>query len=284
MAQRVGITRRTLARLMREARKNAGLKGGTAAQQAGLTAPTLSKYERAEHPWPPAVVYQLSDLYGLPPNDRDTLVELAKQPPLGAWATATPEWFSPYVGAESEATEIALYHDALVPGLFQVADYARALISAAPRPPSAAELEERVSVRMRRQQRLQGDAPLRCRAVVNEAALHRAVGDTNTMRRQLQHLLDVSEYEGVELRVLPFSVGAHAASEGSFVYLRFPDIIDGLPSGDVVYIEHAAGSLFLEPPDDTAKFARLHQAVCDAALTPTSTRDFIRSLLRSDYS
>ncbi|GAB3473963.1 Scr1 family TA system antitoxin-like transcriptional regulator [Nocardiopsis coralliicola] len=103
------------------------------------------------------------------------------------------------------------------------------------------------------------------------------------MRRQLSHLLEVSEYDAVELRVLPFSAGAHTGIEGSFVHLRFPDIIDGLPSGEVVYIEHATGSVFLESPEDTTQSAALHQAVRDTALGADTTRDLINSLLRSEY-
>ncbi|SDP65343.1 Helix-turn-helix domain-containing protein [Streptomyces sp. cf386] len=55
------------------------------------------------------------------------------------------------------------------------------------------EIEQFVEVRLARQQRLAGDAPLRLWAVLSEAVLLQQVGGPEVMKAQLQQLWDVSE-------------------------------------------------------------------------------------------
>ena len=284
VAQTVGIARRTLSRVMREARRAVGVRAGDAAVQVGVTPGTLSKYEKSEHPWPPAVVYALSDMYKLSPGDRDKLVDLARQREPGWWQTSSiPEWFAPYIGVEAEAAELDHYHDGLIPGLCQTVDYARALIAAVADTDDTDRVDGHAAVRIRRQQRLTGDAPLRFSAVFNESALHRVVGGVEVMREQLDHLLKMSELPNIDLRCLPFSAGAHAGTEGSFVLLRFPDVIEGVNSGDAVYIEYAIGGLFLEKEPETAYYQGLYHKAQGAALGRQETRQLIQRCLDEKY-
>jgi transcriptional regulator with XRE-family HTH domain len=270
---------------MREARRAQGVQASAAAAQVGVTAGTFSKYERSEHPWPPAVVYALGDMYGLDPDDRDRLVELAKERDADRWWPTVPEWFSPYLGAESEAAEVLNYDDGLVPGLAQTPDYARALISSMPGAADQGQVEDNVAARIRRQQRLMADSDsaLRFSAVFNESALHRVIGGPDVMREQLQHLAKVAGLPNVDLRCLPFSAGAHAGTEGNFVILSFPELIEGVDSGDAVYIEYARGGLFLEKEADTEHYHTLYQQIQDSALNQAETQDLIQQLLDEQY-
>lgn len=283
MPPRVGIIRRTLSRVMREARRAKGIQGTTAAAQMGFSAGTLSKYERSEHPWPPPVVYALADMYGLAPADRDRLVELAKERDLDRWWPSVPDWFAPYLGAESEAEAVYNYDDGLVPGLAQTPEYAQALIEAMPNGHDAQQVSDHVTARVRRQRRLTEEHPLQVTAVFNESALHREVGGVEVMREQLVHLLEVSRLANVDLRCFPFSAGAHAGTEGNFVILRFPVIIDDVVSGDAVYIEYARGGLFLERPVDTEHYHGLFEKIQQRALGPEQTRQLVQHLLDDKY-
>lgn len=283
VAPSVGIARRTLSRVMREARRAAGVRAGDAAVQVGVSPGTLSKYEKSEHPWPPAVVYALSDMYKLGEEDRNKLVDLARQREPGWWQTsAVPGWFAPYLGVESEAAELDNYEDALVPGLCQTVDYARELISAVTEDDTD-RTEGRAAARVRRQQRLTSHNPLRFSAVFNESALHRVVGSTEVMREQLTHLLDMTHLPNVDLRCVPFATGAHVATEGNFVLLRFPDLIEGVNSGDAVYIEYAIGGLFLEQESETSYYQGLFRKVQGAALNQQETRKLIQQKLDEKY-
>lgn len=283
MAQSIGIARRTLSRVMREARRAAGVRAGDAAVQVGVSPGTLSKYEKSEHPWPPAVVYTLGDMYKLTHEDRDKLVDLARRREPGWWQTsAVPEWFAPYLGVESEAAELDNYNDGLIPGLCQTVDYARALIGAITEDDTD-QLDGRAAARVRRQQRLSDSDPLRFSAVFNESALHRVIGGTEVMREQLVHLLEMSELSNVDLRCVPFSAGAHAGTEGNFVLLRFPGLIKEVDSGDAVYIEYAIGGVFLEQQSETSYYQGLFRKVQTAALAPQETRTLIQQFLDDKY-
>ena len=66
------------------------------------------------------------------------------------------------------------------------------------------------------------------------------------MRGQIQALIEATERPNVQIQLLPFRVGGHAAAGGAFTILRFADT--ELP--DVVYIEQLTGALYLDKRDD----------------------------------
>ena len=55
--------------------------------------------------------------------------------------------------------------------------------------------------------------------VLDEAVLHRPVGGSRVMVGQLCRLLDDGQRDNIDIRVLPFHVGAHPAVAGAFVLL-----------------------------------------------------------------
>lgn len=280
-----GVTRRTISRVMRKARVQAGIKSGAAAKHAGIAPGTLTKYEQSENPWPVPVVHILAEYYGLSSEDRDKVVDLARRRELGWWHRhqEIPGWFEAYVGLESEAHTVLSYEDGLIPGLLQTAAYTRAVIAADVDADSDEQIEGHITVRMRRQQRLTDDNPLRLSVVVNESALYRSIGGAAVMREQLQFLLERIELPNVDMRILPFEVGAHAASEGSFVIMRFPNLLEDVTFGDVVLIEYRVGALYLEEEHETASFAKVFERLQAAALDPIQSTKRIQQLLDSRY-
>ncbi|TDC73702.1 hypothetical protein E1285_44385 [Actinomadura sp. 7K507] len=62
-------------------------------------------------------------------------------------------------------------------------------------------------------------------------AIRRVVESGRVMREQIEHLADIADRPGVQLQVLPFEAGAHAAMETPFVILGFD-----APDPDVVYV------------------------------------------------
>ncbi|MDA8369214.1 MAG: DUF5753 domain-containing protein [Nocardiopsaceae bacterium] len=270
---------------MRQARLRAGIKSGAAAQHAGIAAGTLTKYEKAENPWPVPVVHILAEYYGLSNEDRDKVVDLARRRELGWWQRHQdiPEWFEAYVGLEAEAHTVLNYEDGTIPGLLQTGDYARAVIAADIDAGSSEQIESHVSVRMRRQERLTADTPVTFSAVFNESALYREVGGSAVMREQLRLLIDRSELPNLDVRVLPFEAGAHAASEGSFVLMQFPNLLEGVSFGDVVLVEYRVGALYLEEEHETASFARVFQRLQETSLDPHESVKRIRRVLDERY-
>ena len=109
-----------------------------------------------------------------------------------------------------------MYEPQVVPGLLQTKPYAEALINGALPESRRLDVEKRVGVRMRRQDRINvPEDPLRLWAVVDEAALRRVVGDRQLMREQLEHLVEQSQLPHVTVQVLPFDMGAHPGSPGT---------------------------------------------------------------------
>ncbi|MFE9041227.1 Scr1 family TA system antitoxin-like transcriptional regulator [Streptomyces sp. NPDC007818] len=138
-----------------------------------------------------------------------------------------PSWFRPYAEMEAKATYLCIFQAQLVDGLLQTEDYARALMSAR----FESDLDGLVAGRMERQRILVREHPPLFWVVMSEAALRQEIGGRAIMRQQLAHLLEMQEREWVKLQILPFAVGAHAGSLGSFTLLRFDD------DPDLVYTE-----------------------------------------------
>lgn len=280
-----GVTRRTIARVMKRARIRAGVKSGTAARHADISPGTLTKYEKAENPWPVPIVYVLSEFYGLSQEDRDKLVDLARQKELGWWHRHRdiPEWFESYVGLESEAHTVLNYEDGTIPGLLQTADYARAVISADVDAGTDEQNEAHVTVRLQRQKRLSEDEPLQLNAVMNESALYRTVGSAEIMRDQLTALLERAELPNVDLRVLSFDAGAHPANEGSFAIMQFPDLLANVSFDDVVLVEYRAGAVYLEKEHEIEPFSRIFHQLQTQALSPEESVKRIQRISSERY-
>jgi hypothetical protein len=176
-----------------------------------------------------------------------------------------------YVGLEEEASEIRTYEPELIPGLLQTEGYSRAVVLADVEVPPDDEVEQSIAVRMRRQERLQGEDAPKMWVVLNEAALRREVGGPETMREQLRHLIEVSRPNKVVIQVLSYGAGAHPAMDGSFVILRFPEPADP----DVAYVQYRRGSLYLEEPSDVGAYAEVFDHLRARALGPDESRALI---------
>jgi hypothetical protein len=97
------------------------------------------------------------------------------------------------------------------------------------------------------------------------------------MRRQLERLVEVAGLPSVTIQVLPFGAGVHPAMDGGFSILGFPEPSD--PS--VVYLENAAGSVYLEELDEVARFDRTFTHIIAKALSPEDSRRLLTRLAAS---
>jgi hypothetical protein len=224
----------------------------------------------------PRDVRHLLRVYGIGDGDeRDALVALAAQSRQRGWwqqyGGAVPEWFQTYVGLEAEATAIVRYQAEYVPGLLQTRAYATAVHGAARMNASGEEIEQQVAVRMQRQARLNGDGAPQLWVVLNEAVIRRVVGDRATMHEQLVKLAQAAAAPNVTLQVLPFEAGAHPAMDFAFALLTF----DRPAAGDVVYFEYPTGALYLEKPDEVARYRLAFDHLRAVALSPEETRKLL---------
>jgi transcriptional regulator with XRE-family HTH domain len=218
--------------------------------------------------------------YGVPEDDprASTSLDLQKQGKQRGWWSkygTLPINYAMYVGLEGAATEVKNFELAVVPGLLQTENYARAVIAAA-WPDDEAEVSRRVELRMARQDCLTEDPPLKFWAVVDEGVVRRRTGGDAVMYEQLNHLVKVGKLPNVTIQVLPFSEGHHPGTTGSFSVLEFPD---GVHS-PVAYVVSQAGDVYLEREDDLRRVTLTYTHLQTAALSAGKSRDLIAAIAR----
>ncbi|MEV4920784.1 helix-turn-helix transcriptional regulator [Streptomyces tirandamycinicus] len=270
-------------RLGQELRRLRELKGMTAEEVADRLLVSQSKISRLENGRRSISQRDVRDLCGVYEVEDhrvvDSLMQMAKDSRQQGWWHAFGDIpYSVYIGLETDAASLRVYEPQIVPGLLQTREYAEALITGAlPETPSS-DVEKRVQVRVRRQERIASDeSPLRLWAVVDEAALRRVVGNREMMREQLEHLVEQSQLPHVTVQVLPFSMGAHPGITGHYAILEFPDASDS----SVVYIEGVTSDLYLEKANDVHKYTVMYEHLRAQALNVEQTREFIEDIAKS---
>ena len=213
-------------------------------------------------------------------EERERLLTLARQANTPGWwhryGDVLPSWFQSYLGLEAAASLIRTYEVQFVPGLLQTADYARSVVLLGHGRASADEIDRRVDLRMQRQKVLDRTDPVQLWAVIDEAVLRRSVGSRAAMRAQIEALIDATQRKSVQLQVIPFEVGGHAAAGGAFSILRFPD--QELP--DIVYVEQLTSALYLDKRDDVELYVDAMERLCVEADPPERAADKLRRILK----
>ncbi|MDX3575871.1 MULTISPECIES: helix-turn-helix domain-containing protein [unclassified Streptomyces] len=269
-------------RLGQELRRLRELKGMTAEEVAERLLVSQSKISRLENGRRSISQRDVRDLCGVyEVEDQrmvDSLMEMAKDSRQQGWWHAFGDVpYSVYIGLETDAASLRVYDPQVVPGLLQTRQYAEALISGALPETAQAEIDKRVQVRMRRQERVSsGENPLRLWSVMDESALRRVVGGRELMRDQLEHLVEQSQLPHVTVQVIPFEMGAHPGLNGQYAILEFPDTADS----SVVYIEGVTSDLYLEKPNDVQKYSVMYEHLRAQALNVEQSRQLIADIAK----
>ena len=260
------VVRRTLGRRLTRLRVASGKSRREVADaKLGISEATLHRIETGKTPVTAANVRALCWFYGIDQSVTDALAELAVGTAHEEWWDASavvPDWFKLYIGLEDSSSKICTYDGEIIPGEYQTEEYAAAVFGAE----KIADDEEagrHITLRRQRQRSLFARVPSPTLVtVLGEGALTRPVGGPGVLKAQLEHLHQTAERDHVEIRVLPWSVGAHAAMAGAFRILDFDDPEDP----DIVYLESHVGALYLEEPDVVAEYRRIFELVCDDSI------------------
>ncbi len=253
-AQSPTVRRRRLALELRRLREAAKLTCEEVAEQLECSASKISRVETGRVSVSPRDVRDMLEIYGVPEDQRDSLVQLARESRQKGWwhayGDSVQPHFATYLGLESAASEIRIYEVNLIPGLLQTEDYARAVISAGMVNSPRDDIERQVALRMERQ-RLTRTSPPKVWAVLDEAALRRQVGGAEVMRVQLEYLRELSGLRNVSLQVIPFGGGAHPAHGPA---VRHPGRSARSVDPDVVYLEDLTSALWVENVDEVDRY------------------------------
>jgi len=251
------VLRMILGRQLEELRTRAGLTYEDAGVAIGVSHSTIRRMEAAK-----VARLRLPDVekllqtYGVTDQQEiDTFLKSVREANKRGWwhnyRDVLPDWFAAYLSLEQAALQIRAYESQFVPGLFQTADYARALLGAGNPHASSEATDRRVALRLRRQELLTRESPPRVWIVMDETVLRWPVGGPEVMRAQIDHLVAMNELPHVTLQIMPFGNGPHPAMRaGAFHLFRFraPE----LP--DIVYLNGLVGAVYLDKADDVVVY------------------------------
>jgi hypothetical protein len=134
-------------------------------------------------------------------------------------------------------------------------------------------VEARISHRRQRAKILDREAAPIFTALVHEAALRMRFGGNQTMRNQLDHLLELSERPNCSVRVLPLDTDGFAGSGQAVLYAG-----GVVPQLDTVHLDSAHGAIFLDASAQLKAYRDLLSAMERRTLGVKKSRDAIRDL------
>jgi transcriptional regulator with XRE-family HTH domain len=265
--------RRRLRSVLRQLRTDAGFTQEHVAAEMDWSLSKLIRIETGAVSVSVNDVRALLNLYSVVDKGRvGEIVELARVARQKPWWYAYREHYSPgfqsYLDLEAGAAVLKFYQPAIVPGLLQTEDYARAAHAASAFEQGEVERADLdVEVRLHRQRAIFDQPnPPHIAVVIEEHALRRPLGGPATMRQQLRHLGAVLELPHVVLRVLPLSAEVVAGMFGQFIILEFEDeedppavYVDGVVGASILRAEHRLSDRF------SHMFDRLYAAALDEA-------------------
>lgn len=197
-------------------RKRKRLTGQALADRVRMSQAKISRLETGAVAAEPGDVRLLAEALGMPPTEIERVVDLAEHEHadnrLTEWTSAGPDLatFQHTIGQiEAAAKEMRVFQPAVIPGLAQTSEYARAILSDvrdevadARLADSAIAVSEAVNARMRRSQILLLPEH-QFRLLITEQVLRNRVCAPAAMAAQIDRLREVAAYPNVHLGIIP---------------------------------------------------------------------------------
>ncbi len=257
-----------------------------AADALEWSTPKIWRIEKGDTSMRSLDVEQMCRIYGAEKKNTEALMGLAKETKAKGWWHAygdvIPSHFDLYVGLEQAASHLRGYEAELVPGLLQIESYTSTIVRANGDTPEA-DVARKVKVKLDRQAVLARPNPPRFDVVINEATLHRPIGGPKVMAQQLETMAELSELPHISVRVIPFDIGVHQGIlTGPFMILDFPPARNGSGPSEptTIYVEIWTGSLYLDKPNEVARYIDAHENLTSKSLSEKASRDLIRATAR----
>ncbi|MEU5087307.1 helix-turn-helix transcriptional regulator [Streptomyces sp. NPDC021356] len=174
---------------------------------------------------------------------------------------------------EEDAVELGAYAGLHIHGLLQSPEYAQALYAMRRPAYTEDEVERLVAARMARKAVFERVPRPLITFVQEEVTLLRPIGGRMVLRRQLQHLLEISKLRHVSIQVMPTDREDHAGMMGS---LRVLKLRDGKTLG------HSEGQLYdrvISDPRDVQILEMRYGMIRAQALSPGESLAFIEKRL-----
>jgi transcriptional regulator with XRE-family HTH domain len=279
--EQIGPRRRELARRLKSLRRDSGLSAERLAVQLGWSQSKVSKIENGRtRPTVNDVAVWLQALT-VATKDRNELLELALTAETEAttWRSLYSRGFDQrqrhYAQLESEASQLLIYQPAIVPGLFQTADYARRVLTLLG-VLDASEIGSAVTSRLERQTILY-DEDKSIDAVITEAALRWRPGSTSLSLAQLDRLESLATLPNVHMGIVPLEVSDGQVPLNQFVLFKLGE---GL---DTVTVETYTAEVSISDPAGVASYETIFNRHKATALHGDAANDLM-DRIRKDWA
>lgn len=176
-------------------------------READVSSAALSRLENAKGPVNTTLLRRLLTALDVDEAEVTALLELARDGVSDAWWERWSRYlhstFIEFLVYENDAREAWSVQTMFVPGLLQIEEYIRALLSVG-HVSDRRRNEADVQVRLRRKRRLDEPNPLRFHAFIAESVLHWQIGGPHVLARQFRHMVALNERPNISIRVIPF--------------------------------------------------------------------------------
>nr|WSY52728.1 helix-turn-helix transcriptional regulator [Streptomyces sp. NBC_00886] len=184
-----------------------------------------------------------------------------------------PQYAEEYMLHEREAISLSWYDNAVIPGLLQTTEYARAVLAERIPAYDEDEIAAKLAGRIERQEILQRKVPPTMSFVIWEPVLHLGIGTPEARPDQLRFLRECAELPGLLMQFLPMNASSHAGLAGPFTLLETAD------HQHLAYTEGQRGSQWVSDLDEVSILARKYAMLRSQALSPQESRNLLDRLL-----
>ncbi|MFE2869167.1 helix-turn-helix domain-containing protein [Embleya sp. NPDC059259] len=240
-------------------------KGLTQQELADAVAQSLSLIHAIECGRRPALTPLLVDL------DRELATDGALQAAAACLVgeKAVAEFFADTAEWERNCVSVDSYQNALVPGMLQTEDYARAVLGAGCPPLEDDDIDIQVHARLDRQKLLTRRPTALCSYVVEESVLHRPIGGRDVLKGQLTRLLELGALRNVSIQIMLTACQEHVGLDGPMLLLEMPDGVHH------AYIESQAGGEVVAGLEQIRVLRQRYGIIRAQALTIADSRALI---------
>ncbi|MFF7385501.1 Scr1 family TA system antitoxin-like transcriptional regulator [Streptomyces griseoluteus] len=261
-------TARMVAAFAKARREQMGLTQEELGALIGYTASAISAMETCAQPASDKMLTELERVLG----DGMNIFEMARKFVL---LDKYPPQFQDFALMEAEAVSLSSYETYVIAGLFQTADYARALIGGNFPKPNDAKLEELVEARIARRRLFDREPAAMIELILDETVLKRPFGSWEVLQAQLHSLAEDAERDNVSIQVITQNrglKGSHAGAAGNMV------LVETMEHHHVVYLENQEQSQLVSDPATVAQLSHRYAKIRAQALSPEDSVSLIQKL------
>ncbi|MGC9382033.1 helix-turn-helix domain-containing protein [Streptomyces sp. MH13] len=265
---------------LRKLREHAGLTSTEAARLLGIKQAQVSNMETGRLPVSADRVRTLACQYECPDKDLvEALAGMTGERRRGWWEeyrNILPPGLLDLAELEHHGTALRTAHTSGIPGLLQTLDHAREVFHQVVPELSPPEVEHRASFRIKRQAVLFRKDPIPYRAIIHEAALHMRFGGRDVAKRQLKHLIKMSEHPNISVHVIPFEAGGYPGAGQPVYYVHGP-----VPPLDTVQLDQSHGIALLDAEAQLNKYRVVLDRLMSLSLIELESRALIHHISQS---